>query len=306
MKRLFPIFILYIGIFYSVNMEKVNMKDLIPYEIHGWKAKGEDIIYNPQNIFDYINGAGEVYRSYNFRELLVRRFFKQGNPEIIVDLFDMGSSEDAFGIFTHDREGNDIGIGQGSEYRSGLLSFWKDRYFISILTEQETEASKQALLSLGRSISNSIKSTGFEPELLKLLPSNGLINNSIKYFHNHNILNYHYFLSDKNILNLNQETRVVLAEYLREKGGSLLLLVQYPDEKKAKSGLNNFLKLYFPESKIFEYFQNENNKWIGAINYNDLIIIVLDASSKSLAEELIKSVRNNFYIKNLSSKGDPR
>ncbi|MCK7482265.1 MAG: hypothetical protein M0C28_37800 [Candidatus Moduliflexus flocculans] len=92
----------------------------------------------PRPIFDYIDGAGEVYRSYNMRRLVARRFHKDGRPDIVVDAFDMGSAADAFGVFTHDLDGEDASIGQGSAYKAGLLSFWKDRYFLSVYAEEET------------------------------------------------------------------------------------------------------------------------------------------------------------------------
>ena len=38
---------------------------------------------------------------------MARRFHKDGKPDIVVDAFDMGSSEDAFGVFTHDLDGED-------------------------------------------------------------------------------------------------------------------------------------------------------------------------------------------------------
>ena len=80
-----------------------------------------DQTFDAETIFGYIDGAGEVYRSYNMKFLVSRRFHKDGKPDIVVDLFDMGSPEDAFGVFTHDLDGEDAGIGQGSNYKAGLL-----------------------------------------------------------------------------------------------------------------------------------------------------------------------------------------
>ena len=78
-----------------------TLASLAPDEIMGWKAK-EERTYDPRTIFDYIDGAGEVYRSYNFKNLLARRFEKEGQTDPVVDFFDMGLASDAFGVFTHD------------------------------------------------------------------------------------------------------------------------------------------------------------------------------------------------------------
>jgi len=122
----------------SMEKTKAALAGLLPAEIQGWKAAGADRFFDPQTIFDYLDGGGEVYRSYNFRLLLSRRYEKAGGPAIIADAFDMGSAADAFGVFTHDLDGEPAGLGQGSLYQAGLLSFWKGRYFICLTAEAET------------------------------------------------------------------------------------------------------------------------------------------------------------------------
>lgn len=43
----------------------------LPRTREGWKAMpGEDHIYDNETIFDYIDGAGEVYRAYNMKRCL--------------------------------------------------------------------------------------------------------------------------------------------------------------------------------------------------------------------------------------------
>ena len=42
---------------------------LLPKEINGWSVTEEDRLFDPETIFDYINGAGEVYRAFNFKSL---------------------------------------------------------------------------------------------------------------------------------------------------------------------------------------------------------------------------------------------
>ena len=118
-----------------------RLASYIPVAAGPWLSEA-DQVYDAEGIFEYIDGAGEVYRSYNMRLLVARRFHKDGKPDIVVDAFDMGSSEDAFGVFTHDLDGESASIGQGSVYKAGLLSFWKDRYFLSVYAEEETAETK--------------------------------------------------------------------------------------------------------------------------------------------------------------------
>ena len=104
----------------------------LPNQIKGWIAEPEDRFFDDETIFDYIDGAGEVYRAYNMRKCLSRRYTTPKGPPISLDIFEMASSEDAFGVFTHDQDGEALDVGQGALYRSGWLSFWKDRFFVSI------------------------------------------------------------------------------------------------------------------------------------------------------------------------------
>ena len=187
-------------------IDKNDLPAYLPKDVLGWTTAGEDQWFDPQTIFDYIDGGGEIYRAYNFQRLFVRRLKKAGQPDIIVDFFDMGSAKDAFGVFTHDLEGDDWGIGQGSTYKSGLLSFWRDRYFISLTAEAETPETKAALMALGKHIAAATGKDGAKPALLNFLPTRMASEKNVHYFHNHIILNYHFFVSDGNILKLDQTT----------------------------------------------------------------------------------------------------
>ena len=75
----------------------------------------------------------------------------------------MGTPENAFGIFSFEREGGDVGLGQGSEYEAGFMRFWKGRFFVSILAEHETPGAKEVMFGLGKAIDRAITETGPEP-----------------------------------------------------------------------------------------------------------------------------------------------
>lgn len=270
--------------------KKITLGGLLPREIQGWKAEEKDEIYDPQTIFDYINGAGEVYRSYNFKLLLARRFIKEGQPDIVADLFDMASSMDAFGVFTHDLEGEDAGIGQGSTYKGGLLSFWKDHFFVSLYAEEETEDTKNALLVLGREVSSSIKKEGERPDIVSLLPMENLAKKNVHYFHNHLILNYHFYVSDENILFLDQQTEAALGIYKVKDDISYLLLIRYPEIKKASRAYKSFIKVYMPEAGKSGIVQTEDLNWTAARVKKNILIIIFSAPSDSYAKDILEKV----------------
>jgi len=271
------------------QMEKLRAR--LPGGIDGWDADGSDRLFDDKSIFEYINGAGEVYRAYNLQRCLARRYTSPGKPAIMLDLFDMGSSHDAFGVFTHDTDGKVVSIGQDGRYRPGWLSFWKNRFFVSIYMEDETPAAAKAVKNLGNQIASLIEPEGARPSILKNLPGNGLKVKTIRYLHHPLVLNYHYYISDENILNISATTDSVLADYLRNNHTARLLLVNYPDTASASHSHRNFLLHYLPNADAAGTTRLENGKWAAASRRDRLLVIVLEADSRVLAESLTQEVK---------------
>jgi len=261
----------------------------IPAAAGPWLSEA-DQVFDAETIFDYIDGAGEVYRSYNMKLLVARRFHKDGKPDLVVDAFDMGSSEDAFGVFTHDLDGENAAIGQGSTYKAGLLSFWKDRYFLSVYTEKENAETKTLILELGRAIAAAIPREGAKPGLLKVLPPEGLEAGSVSFFHNHSVLNYHFFVADADILLLGRTADAVLADYAGSGSRSRLLVVEYADAREAAKAGASFARAYMPEAGGKAQVRTENGKWTAVRVRGRHVAVVFDEASEGKAAERLDAV----------------
>ena len=218
----------------------MDLSDFLPQEIGKWKASGQDQTFSRANICDYLDGGGEVYLAYDFRKLLEREYVNPGEGPIVAEIYDMGLAEDAYGIFTHDSDGEKIAIGQAALYGAGLLRFWKKSYFVRILAEKETDESKKAVMGLGAEIDGAILGEGEKPRLVACLPGEGLIEAGVRYFHTQVSLNNHLFLGDANILDLNRETDVALGRYQDRGHKSRLLIVMYKDESRAGAAFRKF------------------------------------------------------------------
>lgn len=269
----------------------INLEEFLPESVDGWHSEGKGKYYDRKTLYEYINGGAELYLSYGFFCSINKIYQQSGQPDIIVDIFDMGSSENAFGIFTHSRETNDKQIGQGSQYTSGLLLFWKDRFYISILASPETIESKRAVFQLANQVEKAIPAKGSIPEIVDQLPSEGLIQESIKYFKNHIWLNSYYFISDENILHITGETEAVMAKYQKKANKSILLLVRYPDQEKAVLAYDDFLRNFVPEMKGASTYQIEDGSWVACKLDGTLIIVVFNASNEQSALELMGAIK---------------
>ena len=76
-----------------------------PSELAGWIPVDGPVAYAPDDLYEYLDGGAERYLSYGFRSLVHVRYGVAGpeRPGLTLDLFDMGSSLGAFGIYSAGR-----------------------------------------------------------------------------------------------------------------------------------------------------------------------------------------------------------
>ncbi|MFH0991462.1 MAG: DUF6599 family protein [bacterium] len=277
----------------SDTLSQTAMQKLLPQSLNQWTVSESARAYSGKEIFKYMNGAGEVYLAYGFHRLLVQRYARPGQEEILVELFDMELPRNAFGAFTNMQgRGPAVGIGQDGEYKSGLLTFWKGRFFVCVLVDNENEEVNKTVLEMGKQISAGINEEAVKPVILQLLPQGDVLPGSLRYLYRHEILNLHYYVSDKNLFHLNDKTEAVLVRMQSDK--SYLLLIQYPKEGEAEAALAEFTTQYMPDAHGSNVIQTENRKWTGCIRQNTFLLVVFDAGVELKARELLETVRRRL------------
>lgn len=158
----------------SMKNSTANIYPQLPDSIDGWTAGEQNLLNDRKSLYDYIDGGAELYISYGFTSALSRKYIKSDQPDVVVEIFNMLNSKNAYGVFSHARYEEDYTFGQGSQYIGGVLFFWKNNFFVSIMTTEETDESKKLINDLGWIISEMIKGEGDKPEIIDLLPLNGL------------------------------------------------------------------------------------------------------------------------------------
>lgn len=261
--------------------------ELLPSDFEAWKKTEKPFIYTRDTLYDYIDGGAELYIAYNFKELLAVKYEKGEEEEIVIDFFDMGNSYDAYGIFSHGREEENEDLGQGAEYSSGLLTFWKDRYYVSILSYPETEEKKQVILKLGRLLAEAVPGTGKIPPLVSLLPQKNLMTNTIRYFHHPVVLNSLYYVADENILHIDHDVQAVLATYRVADGAFYLLLCEYPDDQKAQNALDGFMAHYLPDAEE-GMVEVQDDEWTGCRLMGNVLAVVFGSPSREVLESYLR------------------
>ena len=82
----------------KMNADKTNL----PKTVGVWNRLEPARIIKAENIFKYMNGAGELYLGYRFRHLEVFDYTSADQGNILVELYFMGSPDDAFGLLSLD------------------------------------------------------------------------------------------------------------------------------------------------------------------------------------------------------------
>ncbi|MBN1348481.1 hypothetical protein JXJ21_03665 [candidate division KSB1 bacterium] len=276
--------------------QKIDMDTLLPDQVMFWTPGESDRVYDSSNLFDYIDGGAELYLSYGFQKMLNRTYSATGQPDIIVDIFEMGSAENAYGVFSHSREVEDTTFGQGSQYTAGLLLFWKDRFYVSILASPETDESKAAVFRLAQYIEQKIPANGALPALLQALPEETLVRESIRYFHHYIWLNSYYFVSNENILHINEQTDAVLAQYGAKPDRSILLVIQYPADDSARAAYQNFRQDYLSGQPDDPIVKVDEKNWIGGRCFQRYVILVFNSATKENTVSIIEKTVGKLNI----------
>jgi len=291
----------------------------LPDKFENWTQSKPAKIINSDNIFQYMNGAGELYLSYDFDCLQVLEFTNSDQNSILVEIYMMNCPEDAFGLLSLDWGGKPIRISKTLSqptaikltapshralYGAGLLRMAIDSFYVRILSNHETIEAKKAILSIGRLISENRK-TCPEPELLRRLPLKLNANYQLKkertgFFHSYLVLNMLYYISHQNIFNLNHSTKAVFAQYESDKDSANkkrihFLLIQYPEKKKASLALEQFHKIYLPE---FSKKSNSNSFKIedGVIGYRldeNYLTLLFELSDIKTANLILSQIRQD-------------
>ncbi|MBN1341341.1 MAG: hypothetical protein JXQ73_01600 [Phycisphaerae bacterium] len=263
---------------------------LLPEKLDGWARQKPDRLCDDRTIYDYMDGAAEVYLTYAFAGLVVAGYGRQRAPSIVVELFDMTRSFDAYGVFTNGRDEAlpDATIGQGAELRDALLTFWRDQYFVAIRADADDvpKTVTTALRDLGLAIAAAIGRDGPLPEVLSYLPGAGRVPHSERYINGRDALNYHHDFGDRNLLHVGPDTQAVLATYRRNDARRDLLCVLFPSAAKAGQACRDFVANFAREADAEGAAKVGDGQWVAVAVEGRFLAAALDAPTRDEALEL--------------------
>lgn len=148
-------------------------------DIKGWKPVSEVLKYHPDNLYEYINGAADQFIDYGFQELRSRDFSSE-NLQVTIDIYDMGTRLNAFGMYKTERPRDQQILAIGTEaYISPPYQclMFKENFYVKVNAfEGEITIDKGKLLL--SAISEVLSGDVGYPAELKLLPEEGKVPDS--------------------------------------------------------------------------------------------------------------------------------
>jgi len=172
----------------------------------GWKIEAGVTKYDKENVFELIDGEAELYFPYGFQRVLAADYLSGGgrNPaglrtdspkiRIAVELYEMGSLLDAFGIYSNYRDPDthfvELGA-EGFEERTQAM-FYQDRYFAKLKLSAKPEGNDGTLMAFAQAVAALLPANTVRPAELKLLGIPRVIPHSEQYI-GQSLLGYAFF-----------------------------------------------------------------------------------------------------------------
>ena len=138
-----------------------------------WKLESKHS-YTPDDLYNYINGAADLFISYGFVELGGGNYSygTDGQGTVVVDIYDMGKKLHAFGVFQskRDPEVPVLDIGAGAIGNETYIFFYKDRFYVEIQVFSPGKKESSAALTMAREVAGKIRGDSSPPAELGYLP----------------------------------------------------------------------------------------------------------------------------------------
>ncbi|MGC8660017.1 MAG: DUF6599 family protein [Desulfomonilaceae bacterium] len=162
---------------------ETSIESLIPKAApDGWTLSVAPETFTRETLFEHIDGQADLFIQYGFKKSAsgVYKRSNSSDDRIDLDIYDMGSPLNTFGIFSRFRHGGSpAGIGWDSSLTDQYAIFYKGDYFVVM---QATEVNAPTLESLSKDIESRIADGPAPPKEIGYFPRNGLEPGSIEYF----------------------------------------------------------------------------------------------------------------------------
>jgi len=204
--------------------------------VAGWAPSDQAQAYTHDNLYNLVDGQADSFFAYNFQQVVVRRYQNAAGAQINIEIWQLDSPADAFGLYTAGRTGQPVNLGnEGSADAGQRVLFWQDRHYVAVGSVRK--ASDADLYAFAQAVADALPKGGTRPAVVALLPPSGLVAQSYIFFRQEISVANEVWLGGENWLGLGDDTEGVVARYQLGTQVVHLVLVQYPTAQRAQAGV---------------------------------------------------------------------
>jgi hypothetical protein len=147
----------------------------------GFTQQGEARTYDPETLFDYMNGNSEGYFAYGFALMKGVTCVSAAGDQLVIDVSEMGDPDRAWGFFVANRDVRSPTerIGAGGQVLPRRATFAKGRHYAEIAASPDKDH-REALRAFVNALEAKIPGDGRVPDAVLWFPPEGLEADSIR------------------------------------------------------------------------------------------------------------------------------
>ena len=232
---------------------------------------GEPELYVGDDLFNLINGGAELYHEFGFVDVLAAEITAPGANRLKVEIYDMGSPEAAWGIYsmTATRNARQIYLGVAGRQGEGFAQFIKGDYMVYIYYDHVEDAELQYV---GGCLSGNIEFSYASPVLMEIVEAEEEDAAKVLYFKGNlgmsNAYNFHY----KDVFGYKEGAAAI-----------------YPDMKVVLLDYEN-------EAECIEKYNDASDFFMNSTKYHDQISLRRSFHIKDRKEQQIDCYFENTFL----------
>jgi len=262
-------------------------RDLRFPDIPGWKPSGDVQTFSPKTLYEYINGAADLYLASDLEELKVAEYANEKKASVVVEAYRHRTLRDAFGIYSQERlpDGDFLKIGAQGYIDKNILNFVCGKYYVKLNSFNTGAEDREVLQAIAKKVEGSLGEKSGLPSLLSAFPPDGKKGNSEKYL-TRNFLGYTFFNS------------AYTADYELAGKAFKLFIIEAADKNECKSIIQKYLRqVKNPEREVSEGRYTVSDPHHGVIDLfwkGAYIWGAVDLADTDLRSKILKAFEENI------------
>ncbi len=145
--------------------------------LEGWTVFCDTTEYAPETLWKYINGAADLFVSYQFENLRIAYYQNVSGVEIRAELYRHSSDANAYGMYSQERSPENAVVPFGAEgcADEGMLNFVAGPFYVKLSSNQTGGEVESALGNVAAAIDRTLGQPRRLPAGFDLLPVAGRV-----------------------------------------------------------------------------------------------------------------------------------